>query len=295
MSELPPLTAVRAFEACARHLSFTKAANELGMTQAAVSYQIKLLEERLGTSLFERRPRQILLTEAGEKLSPEVTQAFDRLRTAFAQMRNQVDGMLTISCAPTFASQWLASHIGLFQLANPGLAVRIDNVGDAFGLAADIFDVAIFGTAQPPAGLVSHLLLKAEFTPMLSPKVLEQYRVDKPADLLGVPHISPDDPWFGLWLKSQGVTGFDLPPQPITRLGSQHLEAVATMAGRGIGMLTPAFYREELAAGRLVQPFEATAWDGDLYFLAYAESRRNMPKIKAFRDWILKSTETLRS
>src|SRR5690606_21565765 len=120
---LPPLTSIRAFEAVARHLSFTRAADELGMTQAAVSYQIKLLEERLGTVLFIRKPRQISLSEGGQKLSPQVRQAFDIMREAFVDTRGELDGLLTITTVPTFASQWLAQNLGLFQIDHPEIAV----------------------------------------------------------------------------------------------------------------------------------------------------------------------------
>src|ERR687898_663200 len=104
MPKLPPLSAIRAFEAAARHLSFTKAAEELGMTQAAVSYQIRILEERVGAPLFLRKPRQIALSETGARLAPDVTRAFDTLRDTFADSRGMVDGMLRITSVPTFAS-----------------------------------------------------------------------------------------------------------------------------------------------------------------------------------------------
>ena len=125
MSTLPPLTALRAFEAVARHLSFTKAADELGMTQAAVSYQIKILEERVGAPLFLRKPRQVALSEIGARLAPEVRQAFELLRGAFAESRQANDSMLSINAVPTFTSQWLVRHLGTFQLAHPGLAAAL--------------------------------------------------------------------------------------------------------------------------------------------------------------------------
>ena len=124
---LPPLAAVRAFEAAARHLSFTRAGEELGMTQAAVSYQIKLLEDRLGAPLFLRQPRQVVLTELGRSLAPAVGEAFELLRAAFAAARSGAQNTLTISSNPTFATQWLAPRLGAFQLAQPTLAVRLDS------------------------------------------------------------------------------------------------------------------------------------------------------------------------
>nr|WP_295889180.1 LysR substrate-binding domain-containing protein [uncultured Devosia sp.] len=295
MSALPPLTAVRAFEAVARHLSFTKAAEELGMTQAAVSYQIRILEERVGAPLFLRRPRQIALSETGARLAPDVANAFNLLRNAFAESRGQVDGMLTISSVPTFASHWLAANIGLFQLANQEMAVRVEASPHLVDFGTEEFDVAIRATSRLQDGLVWHLLLKAEFAPMLSPRLVEQYQVREPADLLRVPQITPDDPWLYAWLALAGVSVPPTPDRPFSRLGSQNLEAAAAIAGRGVAMVTPAFYVDDVASGRLAQPFDIVGWDGHGYYLVYPEARRNSPKIKAFRDWVVPATEKLRA
>lgn len=291
---LPPLTAIRAFEATARHLSFTKAAAELGMTQAAVSYQIKLLEERVGAPLFLRRPRQIALSETGARLAPDVAQAFDILRNTFADSRGLIDGMLSITSVPTFASHWLAANIGLFQLANPEIAVRVESSPHVVDFGVEEFDVGIRATSTPQQGMAMHLLLKAEFAPMLSPKLVQEYQVRTPADLLRVPQITPDDPWLSAWLELAGVTMPPLPDRWFSRLGAQNLEVAAAIAGRGVAMVTPAFYGEEVASGRLVQPFDMIGWDGHGYYLVYPESRRNSPKIKAFRDWIIPATQSLR-
>jgi len=288
------LTAIRAFAATARHLSFTKAAAELGMTQAAVSYQIKLLEERVGAPLFLRRPRQIALSEAGARLAPDVAQAFDILRNAFADSRGLIEGMLSITSVPTFASHWLAANIGLFQLANPEIAVRVESSAHVVDFGTEEFDVGIRATSKLQEGMVKHLLLKAEFAPMLSPKLVEEYQVREPADLLRVPQITPDDPWLCAWLELAGVSMPPTPDRPFSRLGSQNLEVAAAVAGRGVAMVTPAFYGEEVASGRLVQPFDMVGWDGHGYYLVYPESRRNSPKIKAFRDWIVEATQSLR-
>jgi len=295
MSTLPPLTAVRAFEAVARHLSFTKAADELGMTQAAVSYQIRILEERVGAPLFLRKPRQIALSEAGARLAPDVGTAFELLRDAFAASRGRVEGLLSLSSVPTFASHWLAANIGLFQLANPDIAVRVESSAHLVDFSGEEFDAGIRATSKQAPGLVWHLLLKAEFAPMLSPRLVEEYAVREPADLLRVPQITPDDPWLCAWLELAGVPSPATPDRPFSRLGSQNLEAAAAIAGRGVAMLTPPFYAEEVAAGRLAQPFPMTGWDGHGYYFVYPEARRNSPKIKAFRDWIVPATEPLRA
>lgn len=265
------------------------------MTQAAVSYQIKLLEERLSVPLFLRKPRQIALSETGARLAPEVTKAFDILREAFAETREDVEGTLSISSVPTFASHWLAQNVGNFQLSHPNIAVRVESSAHLVDFATEQFDLCIRAAGAIPRGLVSHLLLKAEYAPLVSPLLVEEIGgVHKPADLLKLPLITPDDPWFFAWLKLVGVERQPEQKQSFSRLGSQNLEAAAAIAGRGIAMVTPAFFGDDIAAGRLMQPVDTIGWDGHGYYLVYPESRRNLPKIRAFRDWIVGATKPLR-
>ena len=296
MSSLPPLTAVRAFEAVARHLSFTKAGEELGMTQAAVSYQIKILEERIGAALFLRKPRQIALSEVGARLAPEISKAFELLRAAFVDTRGEVDNLLSISAVPTFSSQWLAQNLGLFQIAHPAIAVRLDSSSDIRDLIHDEFDIGVRTLPEPPGGgLASHLLVKADFTPLLSPGLAASIGgIAKPEDLLKLPFLDPEDEWLEQWFATAGVPGYSTEGRPVSMMGLQSLLGTAAIAGRGVSMLTPAFFRDEIAAGRLIQPFELLAPAGRAYYLVYPESRRNTPKIRAFRDWIMEASEGLR-
>ena len=296
MSSLPPLTAVRAFEAVARHLSFTRAADELGMTQAAVSYQIRILEERVGMPLFLRMPRQIALSETGMRLAPQVHQAFDLLREAFAETRNQVDNLLVISTVVTFASQWLAQNLGLFQLEHPEIAVRLDSGNAMADLINGEVDIGIRSMAEPQGnGLVSHLLVQSDFTPLLSPALADSIGgITRPEDLLKLPMLDAQDEWVEQWFAAAGVPGYSPVGRPNFSLGVQSLLATAAMAGQGVTMLTPAFFRDEIATGRLLQPFDLLAPAGRGYYLVYAESRRNALKIRTFRDWMLAATAFMR-
>ena len=296
MSSLPPLTAVRAFEAVARHLSFTRAADELGMTQAAVSYQIRILEERVGMPLFLRKPRQIALSETGMRLAPQVHQAFDLLREAFAETRNQVDNLLVISTVVTFASQWLAQNLGLFQLEHPEIAVRLDSGNAMADLINGEVDIGIRSMAEPQGnGLVSHLLVQSDFTPLLSPALADSIGgIRRPEDLLKLPLLDAQDEWVEQWFAAAGVPGYSPVGRPNFSLGVQSLLATAAMAGQGVTMLTPAFFRDEIATGRLLQPFDLLAPAGRGYYLVYAESRRNALKIRTFRDWMLAATAFMR-
>ncbi|MXN65773.1 transcriptional regulator GcvA [Stappia sp. GBMRC 2046] len=288
-STLPPLAALRAFEAAARHQSFTRAGEELGMTQAAVSYQIKVLEDRLGAPLFHRRPRQVTLTETGQRLAPEISRAFAILADAFTEARGVVEGTLTISTMHTFAAHWLVQRLGAFQLQNPSLAVRLDPSSDLADFSRDPIDVAIRSGDGKWPGLISHLIMKADFTPMLNPGLAErQGGLNAPNDLLSLPILDPSDPWWPKWFAAAGVDAEErLSRQRGSYYTVQTLEAGAAIAGTGVAILTPAFYKAELASGRLVQPFDLVAEDGRGYWLVYPETRTNSPKIRAFRDWIL--------
>ena len=288
LAPLPPLPAIRVFEAVARHLSFTKAAQELGMTQAAASYQIKLLEERIGAPLFLRRPKQIELTEPGQRLAPAVSEAFAILGQAYAAARGGADGLLCVTTVLTFASNWLAQHLGSFQLAHPALAVRLDTSSRLTDFAREDVDLAIRSGDGKWPGLEAHKLLDADFTPMLSPKLAASIGgVREPADLLRLPILDPGDIWWTQWFQAAGVTGHDLAKRPGSSMGAQAYEANAAMAGHGVAILTRALFKNEIADGRLIQPFDLVGDDGHAYWLVYPTARRNVPKIRAFRDWIL--------
>ncbi|RWF69227.1 MAG: LysR family transcriptional regulator [Mesorhizobium sp.] len=278
--QLPPLQAIRVFEAVARHLSFTKAAEELGMTQAAASYQIKLLEERIGAPLFLRRPRQIELTEPGQRLA--------LLSGAYAAARAGADGVLCVSTLLTFASNWLAQHLGSFQVAHPSLAVRVDTSNRVVDFAREDVDIAIRSGGGKWPGVETHMLFRADFTPVLSPRLAASIGgVKEPADLLKLPILDPGDIWWQEWFALAGLPAEELASRPGTSMGAQAYEANAAMAGQGVAIVTSALFKNELADGRLIQPFDLVGDDGHAYWLVYPTARRNVPKIRAFRDWIL--------
>lgn len=285
---IPPLAAIRVFEAAARLMSFTRAAEELGMTQAAVSYQIKLLEERVGEPLFLRRPRQLVLTEIGQRLAPEMSRAFEILREAFADLARD-EGTLIVNTMHTFASQWLAPRLGTFQLMHPQLAVRLETTSRIVDFTREEVDLVVRAGKGAWPGLVAHKLLDVRFTAMMSPKLAA--RVKEPADILEFPLLDSKDPWWVTWLNAYGLPIDVLERQTAPSLNMQALDAEAAMADMGVALLTPAYYRQELASGRLVQPFDLIIDEGNGYWLAYPESRRNVPKIKKFRDWIVAEAE----
>ncbi|MCF6367511.1 LysR substrate-binding domain-containing protein [Rhizobium halophilum] len=284
-----PLNALHVFEATARLRSFTKAGLELGMTQTAVSYQIKLLEDTLGEPLFLRRPRQVALTEVGERLAPKVGEAFDMLAEALGGIRDQSEATLTIHTTATFASHWLANHLGTFQVENPGIAVRLETSQSVIDFARTEGDVAIRSGKGVWPGLKSHFLMKSHFTPMLSPALAETIGgIRQPADLLKLPIIDPQDEWWPLWFSRAGLAEVDLSKFPASQYGAQYFHAAAAIAGQGIAILRPEFYADDVALGRLYQPFDLLASDGSDYWLVYPEARRHSRKIRVFRDFMRK-------
>lgn len=288
MRRLPPLAAVRVFEAAGRHQNFTAAAGELGMTQAAVSYQVRLLEERLGVALFRREKKRVELTETGRRAQQQVTRAFDALDAAFAAIRADDEAVLTISTSNTFANTWLAWRLGGFQVNHPDMAVRL-LTGDALvDFAADDVDVAIRAGRGGWEGLAEEQLLTIDFTPMCSPDFLARHggRI-APEDLVRLPLISPQDPWWPHWLAEAGVAMPDAPRRGGIRLDSQANEGHAAIAGQGVAMLTPYFWRNDLAEGRLVRLSDQVSTRGYGYWLVYPEQRRRVAKIARFREWLL--------
>jgi LysR family glycine cleavage system transcriptional activator len=283
---LPPLAAIRAFEAAARHESFTRAAAELGMTQAAVSYQVKLLEDRVGEPLFRRLPRKVELSEAGKRLAPAVTDAFQRLNTAFAAMHEN-ENVLAITAVHTFATNWLVPRLGRFQQAHPEIAVRIEISTRNVDFTREDFDIGIRGGNGNWPGVAAHKLVDIEFTPLCSPEFLARHPLRRPEDVLRAPRVDAHDEWWNLWFAVAGIE--DLPsrkPSGVS-LDVQTLVGAAAITGQGIAMLTPLFFRDDLAAGRLVRPFDLSATDGTAYWIVHAEQRHAAHKIRAFRQWIL--------
>ena len=284
---LPPLSAIRVFEAAARLLSFTRAAAELGMTQAAVSYQIKLLEERLGAPLFLRQPRALALTEAGQWLAPRTTEAFDLLREAYARFGEREQATLIVNTMHTFAAQWLAPRLGVYQLTHPKTAVQLETTTRVVDFTREEVDVVIRSGKGKWPGLLTYKLIDVRYTMMVSPALAEKVGgLKTPADMFKVDLLDPQDPWWIDWLKACGQPlqklNMDLAP-----IGLQTITASAAMAGRGGALLVKEFFDQEVRDGRLYQPFDIEVDTESAYWLAFPEGRRNVPKIKAFRDWIL--------
>lgn len=291
MHRIPPLAAVRVFEAASRHGNFSRAADELAMTQAAVSYQVKLLEERLGGALFVRKGRGMALTDLGRRIAPQVTDAFSMLSRAFAVARSENDAVLSITAPQTFAANWLAGKLGTFQIDHPHIAVRL-NVDDVVvDLPLSEFDVAIRGMPAADPALVCHFLMRMPVTPMASPAFLERYPLRKPTDLAHVPRLSPQEEWWDLWLDAATAGEAQIASGSGLRFESQVLDGHAAIAGHGIAILNVMMFQAQIEAGLLVRPFDHVAYHGSGFWLVYPEHKRNLAKVRAFRDWLIEAIQ----
>ena len=294
MRILPPLAAVRAFEAAARTENFTAAAAELGMTQAAVSYQVKSLEERLGAALFVREKGRARLTPLGARLLPSLTSAFDSIETAFAAHRQEDESLLTVTTTHTFANTWLAWRLGAFQMQHPDLAVRMTTSNDVVDLRSGEADIAIRAGRGDWAGVECHRLFRSSFTPMTSPQSIAAMeerlgRSLEPGDIPAQNLINPSDDWWQQWLADNGVeVDGGLFRRPGVRFENQANEGHAAMAGQGLALLTPLLWHGDVAGGRLAIPFpDQVSTRGWAYWLVVPAERRNIPKIKRFSEWLV--------
>jgi LysR family transcriptional regulator, glycine cleavage system transcriptional activator len=298
MRRLPPLAAIRAFEAAARTENFTAAAAELGMTQAAVSYQVKSLEERLGAPLFIREKGRARLTPLGQRLLPSLSSAFDGIEAAFASHREEDESLLTITTTHTFANTWLAWRLGGFQMEHTDLAVRMTTSNELCDLRAGDADVAIRAGNGGWEGLEHHRLFNSAFTPMASPEciALVERKLGRKLEPNDMPHqnlINPADEWWQQWFCDNGVPADEsVLKRPGIRLENQANEGHAAMAGQGFAVLTPLLWKGDVAAARLQAPFpervSARSW---AYWLVYPSERKQTPKIKRFREWLVAEME----
>lgn len=287
---LPPLNALRAFEAAARHLSFTRAADELHVTQAAVSHQVKTLEDWLGIKLFKRLNRAMRLTEEGQSYLPAVRRSFDVLNEATQRLLNtDTLGTLTVSCLPSFAASWLVPRLGRFTAAHPDIELRVAPSPELSDFARDDLDVGIrYGSGKYP-GLRADWLMTEDLFPVCSPGLLNGPKpLQKPTDLKYHTLLQDDRiaDWR-TWLLAAGVDDADPSHGHLYTDSSMLLQAAA--AGQGVALARGALAADDLAAGRLVKPFEFSLPSEYAYYIVCLETEAERPKIAAFREWIMQA------
>jgi len=294
-ARLPSLNGLRAFEAAARHLSFTLAASELNVTQTAISHQIRRLEEELGIRLFVRQNRALTLTPEARDYLPGVRAAFNDLRLATDRLlRKDDDKVLTVSTLASLAAKWLLPRLTDFQEHHPGIDVRITTSTSLVDFQRDNVDAAIrYGRGQWP-GLRADWLMADELFPVCSPSLL---RGDKPLRcpedlkshmLLHTSNANSDD--WRLWLTAAGQP-VDIARQPGITFDMIFMTIQAAIDGIGVAMGRTSYVQDDIAKGRLVVPFKIAlpAYAG--FYLVAPEGRREAPKLAAFRDWMIAATQ----
>ncbi|MBO0750112.1 MAG: LysR family transcriptional regulator [Porphyrobacter sp.] len=284
MSRLPPLTAIRAFEAAGRHENFSRAADELGMTQAAISYQIRQLEDRVGKPLFVREKGRVRLSDSGRRLLPVVSSGFAAIADAFDLLREEDQDVLSIDTSVSLGATWLSSRIGRFQVRHPELAVKISLANELIDFGLGGVDAAIRAGRGEWDGLRSDFLFRQHFAPICSPAFLEANAIERPTDLLRVERLAPNDSLWTSWFAAAGI-GEPEPRRGIV-LDSQLQEATAMQSGFGIAMMSPLFWRADLESGRLVQPFATLYVSAVAQWLVHPASRVGVRKIERFREWL---------
>ena len=255
---LPPLNALRAFETAARHMNFTRAAEELSVTPGAVSQQIQNLEDYVGAALFKRTPKGLLLTDAAQTALPALREAFDRLQEASELLTASVDGRrVTVSAAPSFAAKWLVPRLGRFESAHPDVDVWLSAGMELVDFNAGEVDLAIRYGSGHYAGLEVSRLMSETVIPVASPALLAGRPVDRLEDLAqhtllhdGSPDADESCPDWTMWLAARGVRDVDGTRGP--RFNQSSLVIEAAMNGRGIALAKRALAQADLDAGRLV-------------------------------------------
>ena len=297
-NHLPPLSALRAFETAARHLSFSKAADELHVTPAAISHQIHALEADLGVRLFHRMSRSIELTASGRVLLPGLSEAFAGIQSAVGRLRTHNDtGTLTVTASPSLAAKWLVPRLHRFQQQCPQVDVRISATDEIVDLTKGDFDIAVrYGCGKYP-GLEVELLFTNEVFPACSPQLLAA----------GLPLRTPEDlsrhtlihdnaierdplvPTWSMWLKAAGVK--EGPPAAGLTFNSIYLALDAAIAGQGVVLAYSNIAAADLAAGRLVRLFSLALPDQFAYYIVTAPGTLERPKVRSFRNWLRREAD----
>lgn len=285
---LPPLTSLRAFECAGRNLSFTRAAEELTVTQAAISHQVKALEEHLGVALFVRLPRHLELTKAGKVLLPVVSDAFDRIGKSVAKLESSVaSNALTVRLAPTFAAKWLSPRLDNFRRLYPEIDLSLTLSNAATDFRRQPIDIAITYGKGDWRGIVAERLLSIDFYPVCAPDFIRGDRpLRQPDDLAHYTllHDTNHESWAD-WLALAGATR--VPANRGTIVDDTNVLIQAAIDCLGMAMGSTLFVADHIAAGRLVRPFDTILKSDYAYYVVSTRQHLKRPEVANFRTWLL--------
>lgn len=285
---LPSLNGLRAFEAAARHESFTKAADELCVTQGAVSHQVKALEAELGVKFFNREPKRLIITEAGRRYLEVVRDALDRIAAGTDSLQQRQNaGVLTVSTSPNFASKWLVHRLGRFAEAHSGIDLRVSANMHHVDFAREDIDIAVRHGDGTEHGLHVTRLYTEELLPVCSPALLAgPHPLRQPRDLMHhtLLHMDHRQDW-SKWLVAAGVGDMDLSRGPVFNQASMGIDAAVD--GQGVALARTGLAAHDLIAGRLIRPFDLALAVPYAYWIVCPKATANLPKITTFRVWLL--------
>jgi LysR family glycine cleavage system transcriptional activator len=286
---LPQLNALKAFEAAARHESFTRAAEELCVTQGAVSHQVKALETELGIKLFNRERQRLIITEAGREYLIVVRDALDRIAVGTERLvQRQTSGVLTVSTSPDFAAKWLVNRLGRFAEAHPSIDLRVSATMHHVDFAREDVDIAVrHGDGEWPGLDVTRLCAEHLFA-VCSPKLVAgRNRVKGPADVAKFPllHLDTRTGW-SKWLAAAGLAHADMTRGPVLNRASMLIDAA--IDGQGVALARTTLAAWDLLNKRLVRPFGLALPLDKSYWIVCPQATAALPKIVTFRDWLLR-------
>src|SRR6266566_1943826 len=286
--QLPPLNALKAFEAAARSESFTRAAEELCVTQGAVSHQVKSLEDTLGIKLFNRERQRLVITDAGREYLNVVRDALDRIAAGTERvLQRQNSGVLTVSTSPDFAAKWLVYRLGRFAEAHPGIDLRVSATMHHIDFVREEVDVAVRHGDGNWSGLDAVRLSTEQLFPVCSPRLMVgRNRLTKPSDLLKTPllHLDDSKAW-SQWFDAAGVTDAETSHGLTLNRASMLIDAA--VHGQGVALARTTLAAWDLLNGRLVKPFETGLRLSRTYWIVCPKATATLPKIVTFRDWLL--------
>jgi LysR family transcriptional regulator, glycine cleavage system transcriptional activator len=297
MRSLPPLNWLKSFEGAARHLSITRAAEELSVTQAAVSQQVKSLEEYLGLALFRRTRQRLFLTEPGQALAPKLREAFDLMDAGVREcLAQDAEGTLTLRVGSSFAPQWLMPRLGRFHARYPDIDIRLTTVDKETDFARDDVDLEIRYGHGPWPDLACTLLMHDQVFPVCAPGLLEgDEPLNEPSDLARhrLLHVTGYREDWQAWCASAAVRW--VPTKRGHTFDHSVLAIQAAINGAGFALGRASLVQAELDAGRLVAPFDAVLDTAEGYWLIYPSSRADQPSIAALRTWLLEEVGAARN
>jgi LysR family transcriptional regulator, glycine cleavage system transcriptional activator len=288
LRRLPPLNAIKAFEAAARSQSFTRAAEELNVTQGAVSHQVKALEAILGIKLFSRERQRLVITEAGREYLAVVRDALDRIAAGTDRLvQRQSSGTLTVSTSPDFAAKWLVYRLGRFAERHPEINLRVSAAAHQVDFAREDVDVAVRHGDGKWAGLAAVKLCSERLFPVCSPKLVSgRKRITTPADLLKFPLLRLND--WNTWSKLFEAAGVIADPDAHGAvLNSASMLIDAAVDGQGIALARTTLAAWDLLNRRLIKPIDISMKTSNTYWIVCPNVSSKIPKIAIFRDWLL--------